>query len=114
MTELKFTAKAVKAIEKGTGKMIAMSVGDLRLETIEMFLQFCLFNEDGERALKDKTVEEVEEFTGSYVAERGLDVIMLEITEALVASGFLPKTTPVADLRREIEAADQRTDVVSG
>lgn len=92
----KFSAIAVDEIEKSLQAPIENCVTDSRLNTLALFVQKGLINDEGKigvsRNIAMTTIEE-------YLKEHDKDELMWDIIESLVGDGFLSHSLDVNKLR---------------
>lgn len=95
---IKFTAKAVDAIEKQAQVPIENVVADTSVNSIARVLQYSLWNDDRQAygVTRDRAIEVIDEYVAG--GSDRFDLV-LDITEALVDAGFLPRSMNVAKMR---------------
>jgi hypothetical protein len=106
---LKFTPSTVDEIEKTKGVPIANCVGDNSISNLALFIMKGLASEHGTVGVSKKIALGVIE---EQLKERDTMDILIDIVEALVDSGFLPKNLDTEKMRtgkeENIEQANNR------
>lgn len=103
---LKFNATIVDQIEKAAGVPIENCVGDTRVQSITRILKFAMIDHNTGTAGVSQTV--AMDTLDHYLEQEGVDRfdLLIDITEQLVADGFLPQTVDT-DKMRERKASGQ-------
>jgi len=95
---LKFNATIVDSIEKQAGVPIENAVADTSVNSLARILQFSLVDDNKGVAGVSRSVamQKIDEYT-----EGGSDRfdLIIDITEALIDAGFLPKTLDATAMR---------------
>lgn len=93
---LKYNATRVDDIEKAKGLPIENCIADNTIGNLALFLMKGLVGNDGNVGVsRNVAIETIDE----YLKEKDKDELLLDITEALVDSGFLSRMLDVAKMR---------------
>ena len=105
---LKYTALKVDEIEKAKGKAIELCIDDTRIDNMCLFVQKGLVDDNGKHGVtRNVALSKIDDYWQEYDKQE----LLLDIIEALVAGGFLPKSpnlTPLKErLNIRVEKANQ-------
>lgn len=96
---LKYTALKVDEIEKAKGKAIELCIDDTRIDNMCLFVQKGLVDDNGKHGVtRNVALSKIDEYLQEYDKQE----LLLDIMEALVAGGFLPKSVNVKDMRKKV------------
>ena len=96
---LKYNATRVDEIEKAKGVPIENCIADNSVSNLALFLQKGLVNGDGSvGCTRTQAIELIDEYLSNK--ENDKDELVLDVTEALVDSGFLSRTLDVNQMRK--------------
>lgn len=107
---IKFTARTVDAIEQARHMPIENVVADTSVGAITAILQHALFDENKNGYGVSKGV--AQDVIDQQLEERDRFDIMLDFTEELVRSGFLPRTIDVQAMRDRKANGDNSTALI--
>jgi len=102
---IQFRARDVAKAEKVLNMSIENIVADMKTTSLIELLRVGMVNENGGKLLIDKSDDELFDFVDQVFREQGKVEIMLQVIEALVDSGFLPRELKVAKFREKVQAA---------
>lgn len=97
---LKFTARDVAAVEEALNGSLEKIIASFRLTTLIQFLMVGLRDKSGNRLNldEDKTFDLVDE----KIKEYGKIELQIEVIDALIEAGFLPKAIDTSQLRTTV------------
>ena len=100
---LKFTARDVAAVEEALNGSLEKIIASFRLTTLIQFLMVGLRDKSGNRLNldEDKTFDLVDE----KIKEYGKIELQIEVIDALIEAGFLPKSIDTSKLRTTVSEA---------
>lgn len=100
---LKFTARDVAAVEEALNGSLEKIIASFRLTTLIQFLMVGLRDKSGNRLdlNEDKTFELVDE----KIKEYGKIELQIEVIDALIEAGFLPKAIDTSQMRTTLSEA---------
>ena len=100
---LKFTARDVAAVEEALNGSLEKIIASFRLTTLIQFLMVGLRDKSGNRLNldEDKTFDLVDE----KIKEYGKIELQIEVIDALIEAGFLPKAIDMSKLRTTVSEA---------
>ena len=100
---LKFTARDVAAVEEALNDSLEKIIASFRLTTLIQFLMVGLRDKSGNRLNldEDKTFDLVDE----KIKEYGKIELQIEVIDALIEAGFLPKAIDTSHLRTTLSEA---------
>ncbi|MBQ3468269.1 hypothetical protein IJH19_01900 [Candidatus Saccharibacteria bacterium] len=100
---LKFTARDVAAVEEALNGSLEKIIASFRLTTLIQFLMVGLRDKSGNRLNldEDKTFDLVDE----KIKEYGKIELQIEVIDALIEAGFLPKAIDTSQLRSTVSEA---------
>ena len=100
---LKFTARDVAAVEEALNGSLEKIIASFRLTTLIQFLMVGLRDKSGNRLNldEDKTFDLVDE----KIKEYGKIELQIEVIDALIEAGFLPKAIDPSQLRTTVSEA---------
>ena len=100
---LKFTARDVAAVEEALNGSLEKIIASFRLTTLIQFLMVGLRDKSGNRLNldEDKTFNLVDE----KIKEYGKIELQIEVIDALIEAGFLPKAIDTSHLRTTVSEA---------
>ena len=100
---LKFTARDVAAVEEALNGSLEKIIASFRLTTLIQFLMVGLRDKSGNRLNldEDKTFDLVDE----KIKEYGKIELQIEVIDALIEAGFLPKAIDTSQLRTTVSEA---------
>ena len=100
---LKFTARDVAAVEEALNGSLEKIIASFRLTTLIQFLMVGLRDKSGNRLNldEDKTFDLVDE----KIKEYGKIELQIEVIDALIEAGFLPKAIDTRKLRTTVSEA---------
>ncbi|MBR3163683.1 hypothetical protein IKF15_00030 [Candidatus Saccharibacteria bacterium] len=100
---LKFTARDVAAVEEALNDSLEKIIASFRLTTLIQFLMVGLRDKSGNRLNldEDKTFDLVDE----KIKEYGKIELQIEVIDALIEAGFLPKAIDTSQLRTTVSEA---------
>ena len=100
---LKFTARDVAAVEEALNGSLEKIIASFRLPTLIQFLMVGLRDKSGNRLNldEDKTFDLVDE----KIKEYGKIELQIEVIDALIEAGFLPKAIDTSQLRTTVSEA---------
>ena len=100
---LKFTARDVAAVEEALNGSLEKIIASFRLTTLIQFLMVGLRDKSGNRLNldEDKTFDLVDE----KIKEYGKIELQIEVIDALIEAGFLPKAIDTSHLRTTVSEA---------
>ena len=100
---LKFTARDVAAVEEALNGSLEKIIASFRLTTLIQFLMVGLRDKSGNRLNLDeyKTFDLVDE----KIKEYGKIELQIEVIDALIEAGFLPKAIDTSQLRTTVSEA---------
>lgn len=100
---LKFTARDVAAVEEALNGSLEKIIASFRLTTLIQFLMVGLRDRSGNRLNldEDKTFDLVDE----KIKEYGKIELQIEVIDALIEAGFLPKAIDTNHLRATVSEA---------
>lgn len=100
---LKFTARDVAAVEEALNGSLEKIIASFRLTTLIQFLMIGLRDKSGNRLNldEDKTFDLVDE----KIKEYGRIELQIEVIDALIEAGFLPKAIDTSQLRTTVSEA---------
>ena len=100
---LKFTARDVAAVEEALNDSLEKIIASFRLTTLIQFLMVGLRDKSGNRLNldEDKTFDLVDE----KIKEYGKIELQIEVIDALIEAGFLPKAIDTSNLRATVSEA---------
>lgn len=96
---LKFTARNVDAIEQATGQAIEHAVASTTVRNITLLLKHALVDENTQQAGVSTTVAQ-DKLQNQLDNGRDRYDIILDIMEALIQAGFLPKSVDTESIRK--------------
>lgn len=103
----KFNATKVDEIEKETGLPIEQAINDTRVSNLTLFIQKAVIDDNGHHGVsKAVAMTKLDE----YLEENDKDTLILDIMEAMVASGFLSRKFDVEKMRK---ATNKTNDMVN-
>lgn len=96
---LKYTALRVDEIEKAKGMSIENCIGDTTIDNLALFVQKGLVDDNGVYGVsRSIALTKIDE----YLKDKDKQELILDIMEALIEGGFLPKSLDVTSLRTSI------------
>jgi hypothetical protein len=95
---LKYNALKVDEIEKEKGIAIENCITDTTISNIILFVQ------KGLGLSREEALQKIDE----YLVESDKQELVLDIMEALIAGGFLPKSLDIASLRGTMKADSKK------
>ena len=100
---LKFTARDVAAVEEALNGSLEKIIASFRLTTLIQFLMVGLRDKSGNRLNldEDKTFDLVDK----KIKEYGKIELQIEVIDALIEAGFLPKAIDTSKLRTTVSEA---------
>ena len=100
---LKFTARDVAAVEEALNGSLEKIIASFRLTTLIQFLMVGLRDKAGNRLNldEDKAFDIVDE----KIKEYGKIELQIEVIDALIESGFLPKAIDTSQMRATLSDA---------
>ena len=100
---LKFTARDVAAVEEALNGSLEKIIASFRLTTLIQFLMVGLRDKSGNRLNldEDKTFDLVDE----KIKEYGKIELQIEVIDALIEAGFLPRAIDTSQLRTTVSEA---------
>ena len=100
---LKFTARDVAAVEEALNGSLEKIIASFRLTTLIQFLMVGLRDKSGNRLdlNEDKTFELVDE----KIKEYGKIELQIEVIDALIDAGFLPRAIDTSQMRTTLSEA---------
>jgi len=100
---LKFTARDVAAVEEALNGSLEKIIASFRLTTLIQFLMVGLRDKSGNRLdlNEDKTFELVDE----KIKEYGKIELQIEVIDALIEAGFLPRAIDTSQMRTTLSEA---------
>ena len=100
---LKFTARDVAAVEEALNGSLEKIIASFRLTTLIQVLMVGLRDKSGNRLNldEDKTFDLVDE----KIKEYGKIELQIEVIDALIEAGFLPKAIDTSQLRTTVSEA---------
>lgn len=100
---LKFTARDVAAVEEALNGSLEKIIASFRLTTLIQFLMVGLRDKSGNHLNldEDKTFDLVDE----KIKEYGKIELQIEVIDALIEAGFLPKAIDTSQLRTTVSEA---------
>ena len=100
---LKFTARDVAAVEEALNGSLEKIIASFKLTTLIQFLMVGLRDKSGNRLNldEDKTFDLVDE----KIKEYGKIELQIEVIDALIEAGFLPKAIDTSKLRTTVSEA---------
>ena len=100
---LKFTARDVAAVEEALNGSLEKIIASFRLTPLIQFLMVGLRDKSGNRLNldEDKTFDLVDE----KIKEYGKIELQIEVIDALIEAGFLPKAIDTSKLRTTVSEA---------
>ena len=100
---LKFTARDVAAVEEALNGSLEKIIASFRLTTLIQFLMVGLRDKSGNRLdlNEDKTFELVDE----KIKEYGKIELQIEVIDALIEAGFLPRAIDTSQMRATLSEA---------
>lgn len=100
---LKFTARDVAAVEEALNGSLEKIIASFRLTTLIQFLMVGLRDKSGNRLNldEDKTFDLVDE----KIKEYGKIELQIEVIDALIEAGFLPKAIDTSQMRTTLSEA---------
>jgi len=100
---LKFTARDVAAVEEALDGSLEKIIASFRLTTLIQFLMVGLRDKSGNRLNldEDKTFDLVDE----KIKEYGKIELQIEVIDALIEAGFLPKAIDTNQMRTTLSKA---------
>ena len=100
---LKFTARDVAAVEEALNGSLEKIIASFRLTTLIQFLMVGLRDKSGNRLNldEDKTFDLVDD----KIKEYGKIELQIEVIDALIEAGFLPKAIDTSKLRTTVSEA---------
>ena len=100
---LKFTARDVAAVEEALNGSLEKIIASFRLTTLIQFLMVGLRDKSGNRLNldEDKTFDLFDE----KIKEYGKIELQIEVIDALIEAGFLPKAIDTSQLRSTVSEA---------
>lgn len=100
---IKFTARDVAAVEEALNDSLEKIIASFRLTTLIQFLMVGLRDKTGNRLdlNEDKTFDLVDE----KIKEYGKIELQIEVIDALIEAGFLPKTIDTSQMRTTLSEA---------
>ncbi|MBR3353386.1 hypothetical protein IKG49_02220 [Candidatus Saccharibacteria bacterium] len=100
---LKFTARDVAAVEEALNDSLEKIIASFRLTTLIQFLMVGLRDKAGNRLdlNEDKTFDLVDE----KIKEYGKIELQIEVIDALIEAGFLPKAIDTSQMRTTLSEA---------
>lgn len=97
---LKYTALKVDEIEKAKGTSIENCISDITIANICLFIQKGLIDDNGVHGVsRNVALSKIDE----YLAENDKEDLIIDIMEALISGGFLPKSLKPERLRTGID-----------
>ena len=101
---LKFTARDVAAVEEALNGSLEKIIASFRLTTLIQFLMVGLRDKSGNRLdlNEDKTFELVDE----KIKEYGKIELQIEVIDALIEAGFLPRAIDTSQMRTTLSEAN--------
>jgi len=104
---LKYTAIKVDEIEKSKGMAIENCIGDATIDNLVLFVQKGLVDDNGVHGVsRSIALTKIDE----YLAKKDKQELVLDIIEALIAGGFLPRTLDVEGIRVAMKEATQKAN----
>ena len=100
---LKFTARDVAAVEEALNGSLEKIIASFRLTTLIQFLMVGLRDKSGNRLdlNEDKAFELVDE----KIKEYGKIELQIEVIDALIEAGFLPRAIDTSQMRTTLSEA---------
>ena len=100
---LKFTARDVAAVEEALNGSLEKIIASFRLTTLIQFLMVGLRDKSGNRLdlNEDNTFELVDE----KIKEYGKIELQIEVIDALIEAGFLPRAIDTSQMRTTLSEA---------
>ena len=96
---LKYTATKVDEIEKARGTAIDHCIEDIRIDNICLLVQKGLVDDNGVHGVsRNVALSKIDEYLQEYDKEE----LVLDIMEALVAGGFLPRSVDMEAMRKKL------------
>lgn len=109
---LVFTARDIAKIEDEFDASIEKIIAGFKLKTLVQFLRFGLRGDNDERL--ELSEDALYDLIDSKIKEVGKIEIQIQIIEALMDAGFLPKAIETSQLRENLSAAVAETSKITG
>lgn len=98
---LKFTARDIAAVEGALDAPIEKIISSFKLITLIQFVMVGLRNDNGERLALDE--DSTFDLVDTIIKEVGKLELQIQVIEALIDAGFLPKALNLESLRKDLE-----------
>lgn len=102
---IQFRARDIAKLEKTLNMSVEHIVADMKTTTLIEVLKVGLIDDNGGKLLANKNEDELFDYIDQAFREQGKVEIMLQVMEALIEAGFLPKELKTADFRGKLQAA---------
>ncbi len=100
-----FRARDIAKVEKTLNMSVENIVADMKTTSLVEMLKVGLIDENGAKVLAGKSEDELYDFIDQQFRETGKVEIMLQVMEALIEAGFLPKELKTANFREKLHDA---------
>lgn len=109
---LKFTARDVAAVEEALDSSLEKAIASFKLTTLIQFLMVGMRDKNGEKLNldEDKAFDIVDE----AIKEHGKIELQIEVIDALIESGFLPKAIDTNQIRTTLSKAIADASKITG
>ncbi len=98
---LKFTARDIAAVENALDAPIEKIISSFKLITLIQFVMVGLRDDNGERLALDE--DSTFDLVDKTIKEVGKLELQIQVIEALIDAGFLPKALNLESLRKDLE-----------
>lgn len=99
--KLKFTARVVDKIERKFNVSIENLLGDTSVRSLAFFIEMAFYDEDKDKVGVNN--EEAYKLLENYLKDHDKEDLIMDIMEALQATGFLSRKIEVDKMRQSIE-----------
>ena len=109
---LKFTARDVAAVEEALDGSLEKIIASFKLTTLIQFLMVGLRDKDGKKLDLDE--EKTFELVDEKIKEYGKIELQIQVIDALIEAGFLPKAIDTGQIRVALSEAIAETSKITG
>ncbi len=109
---LKFTARDVAAVEEALDCSLEKAIASFKLTTLIQFLMVGLRDKDGKKL--DLSEDAAFDIVDNTIKEHGKIELQIEVIDALIDAGFLPKAIDTNQIRETLNEAITEASKTTG
>ncbi len=109
---LKFTARDVAAVEEALDGSLEKIIASFKLTTLIQFLMVGLRDKDGKKL--DLSEDAAFDVVDDAIKEHGKIELQIQVIDALIEAGFLPKAIDTGQIRATLSEAIAEASKITG